>query len=295
MSTPNQTVPPGRKARVAALQMWSDLVGTKEENVLQALALIDEAAQFRPDIMALPENVPTLAHQGVTYLDVAEPVPGPLTERLAAKARAYQCYILFPMIELLDGKPYNSAVLFGRNGDIVGTYHKVHEPEAFREAWGAQLGKEFPVFDLDVGRIGVMICWDNTFPETAAILALKGAEIIFFPHLLGLPNPLNFAVTTRARAVDNCVYVVAIGIRTPGSHSGHQEGIYPTCIIHRDGSILCQAEETKAMVICHELDLATPHITRGLGRWGETDWRAQRLQERRPPMYGALCEKSPGG
>jgi predicted amidohydrolase len=180
-------------------------------------------------------------------------------------------------------------VIFGRKGQIVNIYHKIHEPEVVVKLEKVTLGNSFPVYKLDFGKIGIMICWDNTFPETANILSLKGAEIILYPHLIELPSQLNFNVTTRARAIDNCVYVVAAGIRGKlDGYTWYQEGIYPTCIIGRDGSILAQAERNGNQVIVHDLDLLRPRITKNLGVLGETDWKRQYLRERRNMLYAEV-------
>jgi predicted amidohydrolase len=278
-----------RKARVAAIQMLADEHNTKEQNIRNALALIDKAARDKPDLIVLPEAVPTLGCNGLHYREVAEPIPGPTTRQVSAKAKRHNSYIVFPLIEKKGKKIYNSAVIFGRKGQIVNIYHKIHEPEVVVRIEHVSLGNDFPVYKLDFGKIGIMTCWDNTFAETANILSLKGAEIILYPHLIGLPSQLNFNVTTRARAIDNCVYVVAVGIR--GKLSGYtwyQEGIYPTCIVGRDGSILAQAEKNDNQVIVYDLDLSTPRITKDLGVLGEADWKRQYLRERRDKLYGRV-------
>jgi predicted amidohydrolase len=275
-----------RKVRIAAIQMLADKHSTKEQNIRNALALIDKAARHKPDLIVLPEAVPTLGCNGQHYREVAEPIPGPTTRQVSAKAKRHNCYIVFPLIEKNGKRIYNSAVIFGRRGQIVDIYHKIHEPEVVVKVERVRLGSSFPVYKLDFGKIGIMICWDNTFPETASILSLKGAEIILYPHLIGLPSQLNFNVTTRARAIDNCVYVVAAGIRGKlDGYSWYQEGIYPTCIIGRDGSILAQAERNDNQVIVHDLDLSAPRITKDLGILGETDWKRQYLRERRNKLY----------
>ena len=278
-----------RKVSVAAIQMLAKEKNTKEQNIQNALALIDQAAKHKPDLIVLPEMVPTLGCNGLHYRDVAEPIPGPTTRRVSAKAKRHRSYIVFPMIEKKGKKIYNSSVIFGRRGEIVSSYHKVHEPEVVVKEERVSLGNDFPVYKLDFGKIGIMVCWDNTFPETANILTLKGAEIILYPHVIGLPSQLNFNVTTRARAIDNCVYIVAVGIRRKlNGYSWQQEGIYPTCIIGRDGSILVQAEKHDSQVIVCDLDLSTPRITKDLGILGETDWKRQYLRERRNELYARV-------
>jgi predicted amidohydrolase len=275
-----------RIVRVAAIQMFASKENSKDQNIRNALALIDQAAKHRPDLIVLPEMIPTLGCNGLHYRDVAERIPGETTARVSEKAERYRVYVVFPMIERKGKQIFNSSVIFGRQGEIVDVYHKVHEPEVTVKEERVSLGNDFPVFKLDFGTIGIMVCWDNTFPETATILALKGAEIILYPHVIGLPSQLNFNVTTRARAIDNCVYIVAAGVR---SHSREwtwkQEGITPTCIIGRDGTILAQAEKNSSQVISHDLDLSTPRITKNLGIMGKANWGKQRLRERRPELY----------
>lgn len=275
-----------RIVRIAAIQMFASERNTKEENIRNALALINEAAKRKPDLIVLPEMVPTLGTNGLHYRDVAEPIPGPTTRRVSSKAKRHRAYIVFPMIERKGRKIFNSTVIFGRRGEIVDVYHKVHEPEVVVREEKVSLGNSFPVYKLDFGKIGIMVCWDNTFPETASILALKGAEIILYPHVIALPSQLNFSVTTRARAIDNCVYVVAVGIR--GLRDGYtweQEGIYPTCIIGRDGAILAQAEKNESQVVTYDLDLSKPRITKDLGIMGQANWKKQLLRERRSQLY----------
>jgi len=279
-----------RTVKVAAIQLWVDEHSQKADNLKNALAMIDKAAEKKPDLIVLPENVPGAGTKQL-YWAVAEPVPGRITLEVSAKASQYNCYIIFPMIEQRGDKIFNSAVIIGRTGEIVGIYHKVHEPEVIIKEQGVTPGSDFPVFDLDFGRIGIMICWDNTFVETASILALKGAEIIFFPHLIALPSQLNFNVTTRARAVDNCVFVVAAGIRTPSEeYSWMDEGLSGTCMIDRDGKVLCQTDKNESQVIIHEFDLSKPRMVKNLGVWGDVNWKQQYLKERRPELYKRIVQ-----
>jgi predicted amidohydrolase len=97
---------------------------------------------------------------------------------------------------------YNTSVLINRSGDLVGKYHKLSLPREEIDG-GVTPGDSLPVFNTDFGRIGMMICWDVTFPETARALAREGAEIIFLPIWGG-----NLTLT-KARAIENQVYVVS--------------------------------------------------------------------------------------
>jgi predicted amidohydrolase len=286
MTEPNQR----RSAKIATVQLWVGENAQKADNLANALRMIDSAAAQNPDIIVLPENV-LAAGTKLHYRDVSEQIPGPVTDIVSTRARRYNCYIVFPIIEKSGDKIFNSAVLFGRRGEILGVYHKVHEPEVIIKEEEVSLGDQFPVFNLDFGKVGIMICWDNTFVETASILALKGAEIIFFPHLIALPSQLNFNVTTRARAVDNCVFIVTAGIRTASKEwTWVDEGLSGTCMIGPDGKVLCQTDKNESQVIFQEIDLSKPRMVRNLGVWGDVNWKQQYLKERRPELYKVVVQ-----
>jgi predicted amidohydrolase len=97
---------------------------------------------------------------------------------------------------------FNTAVLIDRKGDLAGSYRKTHLP---REEWEAGLtpGNQYPVFDTDFGKVGLLICWDIQFPEPARSMALKGAEVILLPIWGGSD------VLARARAIENHVFLVS--------------------------------------------------------------------------------------
>jgi predicted amidohydrolase len=117
-------------------------------------------------------------------------------------ARKYNLYIVAGILEKKDDVVFNTSVLIDRAGNLAGKYHKLSLPREEIDG-GVTPGDSLPVFDTDFGRIGMMICWDVTFPETARTLAQKGAEIIFLPIWGG-----NVTLT-KARAIENQVYVVS--------------------------------------------------------------------------------------
>jgi predicted amidohydrolase len=172
-----------------------------QDNLNKFAAFVDEAGKKGADIVCLPEGI-TLAGTGKKYLEVSEPVPGPSTEFLGKVAKKNNLYIVAGIYEIEGEIVYNTSVLLGRDGSLVGKYRKVCLPREEIQG-GITPGKEFPVFDTDFGRIGMMICWDVFFPEPARALALKGAEIIFMPIWGG---NLNLA---KARAIENQIYLVS--------------------------------------------------------------------------------------
>lgn len=281
----------GPVIHVAAVQLWSDPARTPQENRAHALAMLEQAAQGRPDLIVLPEAVSMLCYPDgrpdFTYRDVAEPVPGPTTEAAAAIARRHRVNVMLGLVADRgpDAPCQNLVVIIDREGCAAGAYEKIHEPEVVRRHQDASTGTEFPVFDLDFGRIGAFVCWDLLAPEVASILTLKGARLLCFPHLIGLPSQRNFAVSLRARAVDNAVPLIAAGMRDAHNHNGCQDGLFPTCILDADGNVMTQSTRAGADVVRAQVSLAPVRVDHlGLATRG-INWSAQRLRELRVDLY----------
>jgi predicted amidohydrolase len=150
------------------------------------LAMIDQmaqkaAAQGRPlDIAVLPEHDITGISEDVS--EIAEDVDGPLVTAMAAKAREHSAHVACPVHLRRDGRVFNCLVMLDRAGEVLGVYDK-----AFPVTWsdgtlerGVTPGCRFPVFDLDVGRVGLQICWDIAFPEGWRALGEQGAELVLY-------------------------------------------------------------------------------------------------------------------
>ena len=190
-----------RIVRVAAA--FTALPGGKEDNLKAVLDAVDYAAsQTKPDILCLSEAQLTV---GSPFFESAVNVGGPEITRIGDKAKRYNTHIVVGLSLKEDGFYRNAALLFGRSGEVLGIYRKIHLPLAEAES-GYTPGDEFGVFDTDFGRIGLMICWDQTYPELSRRLTEKGAEILFNPTF---GNSLPQA---RARAMDNGVFMVVSGV-----------------------------------------------------------------------------------
>jgi len=135
---------------------------------------------------------------------VAEPVPGPTTERLAELARRHNAYVAAGIYERDGPAIYNTAVLIGRDGKLAGKYHKVYIPREETEG-GISPGSAYPVFETDFGKVGMMICWDTEYADPARGLALGGAEIVLVPIWGGNET------LVKARAIENQIYLVTSG------------------------------------------------------------------------------------
>jgi len=221
----------------------------------------------------------------------ADAVPGPLTDRIAEFARRYSMNILAPMVGLCDGKLRNVTVLIGRDGALVGQYYKVHLPLPEAE-WGFDAGEDIPVFDFDFGRVGVMTCMDIEYPEHALVLMLRGAEIIFFPHVQGSWGEIDWEIRYRARAIDTGLYIVSAcyGVEK-GEPWRPGMMIARSSVIGPDGTIVADAGRW-AGVLTTQIDLDCQRVS---------DFHFARLCERtlavkasrRPELYGDLVKPQP--
>lgn len=153
--------------------------GRKEKAVAQALDWVDQAACDQPDMILLPEVFTSLGGDSEKWIAEAEPVPGPTTDLLAAKAKEHGCYVWCPLFEKAHEGVYNSAVLLGRTGELVGGYRKTY-PTIGELEMGVLPGAGAVTFSCDFGRVGALICFDLNFRELGAQYRQQAAELICF-------------------------------------------------------------------------------------------------------------------
>jgi len=266
--------PAQRKVKVVTTRIPVNWNATLQGNLRSMSAVLDQAGHEKPDAILLTEFFPERGVKGTAH-DRSEPIPGPATDVLARKAREYSSYIIAGMLELDDGKTYDTAVLIDREGRIAGKYRKTHLPLAEVED-GETPGNEYPVFETDFGRIGILICWDLVFPESFRIMRLEGAEIVFLP-IAGDPGARHWDTITRARALDNGLYLVA----SVGDGAASR-------IVNPDGEVI--AETTNGLASA-ELDLTSQSRLWWLSV-GPADGELKSLviQERRPETYRTVIE-----
>ena len=194
----------------------------KAGTIKTCLELIDEAARQGAQLVVLPEVWTGLGYSTPTrYREIAEPVPGPTTDRLADKARRHGMHIVGSLYARTVGGGYqNLAPLIGPDGQIIGSYAKTHLfdapnrvdiPEGIRESDKVFAGDDLPVFDTALGPIGVTVCSDLRFPEVYRVLTLRGARVIVCASAFLSPRLDHWEFFLRARAAENQVYVVASG------------------------------------------------------------------------------------
>ena len=186
--TPCEAAAP-RPVRVTAVR-WHGQEGATLEDNREALAgLVDQAGSQASDLVLLPEYA-VHSRSGETGFEVSEQVPdGPSCKVFAHKAKEHLVNVCANVIERDGDLIFNTAVLFDRQGNLVGRYRKVH-PYWPEEVWdGITPGDDLPVFALDVGTVGIMTCYDSWFPEASRLLALRGrrADPVPFSRLRAVP------------------------------------------------------------------------------------------------------------
>ena len=214
--------------RVAAVQMNSR--DDKAANVARALELIDRAAASGAKLIALPE-VWTYLGPDEGNRPNAEPIPGPVTDLLADRARRHRVWLHGGSVqEARAGDPrlFNTTVVFSPDGDLVAKYSKIHMFDvvldgvaSYEESATISPGDEIVTFDMDGLSVGLAICYDLRFPELFRILALRGADLIVLPAAFTMTTGKDhWEILIRARAIENEVFFVACGqwgVHPPGN------------------------------------------------------------------------------
>lgn len=229
---------------------------------------------------------------------LAESIPGPSTEAFQALAKQHGVVIIASLFERrASGLYHNTAVVIDADGSIAGIYRKMHIPDdpLFYEKFYFTPGDTgFRAFDTKFGRIGVLVCWDQWYPEAARLTALQGAEILFYPTAIGW-HPAEKAeygenqhgaweTIQRSHAVANGCYVASVnrvGHETPIGGDGI-EFWGQSFVAGTSGQILAKATTDQEQVMLVPIKLDTVDVTR-------THWPF--LRDRRIDAYGDLTKR----
>ena len=207
-----------------------------EDNLESAVAAVDAAARSGAQVLCLPElfRAPyPCQSEDVARFDLAEPVPGPSTEELGAAAARNRMVIIASLFERrAPGLCHNSAVILDADGKIAGLYRKMHipdDPGYFEKFYFAPGDLGFGAHETAAGRVGVLVCWDQWFPEAARAVALDGAWVLFYPTAIGWASGEPEAARRRQReawetiqrghAIANGMFVAAV------NRVGTEEGL----------------------------------------------------------------------
>lgn len=290
---------------VAATQMacsWN-----KEENIARAEQLVRQAAAQGAQIILIQELFETpyfCIDQSPEHFALAQEVDNsPLIRHFQALARELEVVLPLSFFERAGNAHYNSLVVIDADGSLLDVYRKTHIPNgpAYQEKQFFTPGDTgFKVWQTRYAKIGVGICWDQWFPETARSLALMGAELIFFPTAIGsepaypeIDSQPHWTRTQQGHAAANLVPVIAsnrIGTEQSKYIDGLEMTFYGSSFIaDQFGELVQQADKTSECVLVHSFDLDAIAKTRI--SWGL-------FRDRRPAMYQALMTsdgKTPGG
>lgn len=273
---------------------------TEAQNIEIARELVTVAGQRGSDIVALPEGY---VHMGVKGYhsypidrSVADTIPGRFTRAMGELASKYRMYLLAPQMEIAAGRVYNSCPIISRTGDVVGVYRKSHPMACEILLGGVSPGSDLPVFTLDFGVIGITICMDIYYPEAFEVMALRGAEVIFWVTMAQEPAEC-LEIQFKARAIDNNLHLVQSNYVCPppyGPHFGHGRRGWGQ-IVDFFGRTLADTG-IRPGVATAELDLDERKTSRGcislpekLEKGLPDDFRSDLLRTRRPNLYRDVC------
>jgi N-carbamoylputrescine amidase len=305
-----------RKYTVGLVQM--SMGPDPEANFASALRHVREAARLGAHIVCLPELFHAqyfCQREDLRLFDLAESIPGPSTEKLAAVARQSRIAIVASLFERrAPGLYHNTAVTLDAQGNIAGIYRKMHIPDdpLYSEKYYFAPGDlGFQSVDLNLGlgfgRVGTLVCWDQWYPEGARLTALQGAEVLFYPTAIGW-HPAEkeefgaaqydaWHTIQRAHAIANGVYVAAV------NRVGHEHGEVKLAngdvLGHRDsgpglefwggsfladpfGRVIAKASHNAEEILIGEIDLALLEETR-------RNWPF--LRDRRIDAYAPITQR----
>lgn len=236
----DRTEPPARRmVRLAAAYLRPQGSAGIAENLRLMEPLVEQAAAHKAGLIVFGELITVMGVQRPK--PPAEPVPGPTTTLLGQMARRHNIYIVAGMPERDGPSLYNSAVLLGPDGKLIGKYRKMALTTA-EARQGFTPGNDYPVFETRFGKLGIMICYDLFFPEVAQELARRGAEIIAVP-IWGGDERL-----APARALDNRVFIVTSAYEPLSAH-WMRSGIWDP-----EGNLLTAAQHYGTVALA-EIDL----------------------------------------
>ncbi len=257
-----------RKINIGLVQM--SCTANKVENLEKAITKVREAAQKGAQIVCLQELFTSLYfcdEEDYDNFKLAEPIPGPSTEALGKVAKESGVVIIASLFEKrTEGLYHNTTAVLDADGTYLGKYRKMHIPDdpAYYEKFYFTPGDlGYKVFKTKFGTIGVLICWDQWYPEAARITALMGAEILFYPTAIGWAHSQDETTNTeqynawqtiqRSHAVANGVHVVSVN-RVGFEQEGNMKFWGGSFVANPFGTILYQAPHDREEVHVITLD-----------------------------------------
>jgi N-carbamoylputrescine amidase len=284
--------------RIGLVQMRCE--SDHERNLRHAQDAISDAAREGAEVVCLPElfRTPYLCqNEDPSRFDWAEPIPGPSTECLSKQAADLGISLVASLFERrAAGLYHNTAVVFNAKGELVGRYRKMHIPDDplyYEKFYFTPGDLGFGAHRTEVGMLGVLVCWDQWFPEAARATALAGAEFLFYPTAIGWQFDEGDAIDAaqrdawvtiqRSHAIANGLFVIAVnrvGVeRLEGDNEGGIRFWGSSFVADPFGRVIATAPEDDEAVLVVECDLGSVERVR-------RDWPF--LRDRRIDAYQGL-------
>ncbi len=274
----------------------------RQTNLDYSIAKIHEAAAQNADLVVLPElhlGPYFCQNEDYQHFDLAQPIPGPTTQVLSDVAKKLNIVIVSTIFEKrAPGLYHNTAVVFDKDGSIAGIYRKMHIPDdpGFYEKYYFTPGDiGFKPITTSIGKLGVLVCWDQWFPEAARLMALAGAEILIYPTAIGWDpedsveehkRQLDAWITIqRSHAVANGIPVIScnrIGFeKAPDSEAGIQFW-GNSFVTGPQGEILTNADDKEEKLLTATIQAARIERVRQIWPY---------LRDRRIDEYGDITKR----
>ncbi|MDD2459879.1 MAG: carbon-nitrogen hydrolase [Kiritimatiellia bacterium] len=276
----------------------------RRANIAGLTEMIRDCARQGAELVVLQE-----LHNGLYFcqtedpalFDQAEPIPGPSTETFGALARELGVVLVLSLFERrMAGLYHNTAVVLERDGTLAGKYRKMHIPDdpAYYEKFYFTPGDlGFTPIDTSVGRLGVLVCWDQWYPEAARLMALAGADLLIYPTAIGWESSDSasekarqrdaWVTAQRAHAIANGLPVVSVN-RTgfepdPSGATGGIQFWGGSFVAGPQGELLAQAPADQAAALVVEVDLARTETVRRMWPF---------FRDRRIDAFGGLTRRA---
>jgi N-carbamoylputrescine amidase len=251
----------------------------KERNIEKAVRLTKIAIEKGAHIICFQELFTTHwfpREMNKRYFSLAEKMDGPTIGTMRRLAKEHGVVLICPIFEIEDESFYNSAIVIDADGEILGSYRKIHVPQIplWEERYYFSSGNHgFPVFETKFAPIGVQICWDNFFPEGSRILALKGAKILFSPTAAAFASQRKWETVISSNSIANGVYIFRVN--RVGSEE-KQDFYGRSFCISPEGELLDKPTGMKDSIALIEIDLK--NIDQARKEWPF-------FKDRRPDSY----------
>lgn len=290
-----------KQIKVALIQQANG--GVVEENIRQLELRIREAAGQGAELIVLQELHNGLYFcqvESVDHFDWAERIPGPSTERFGALAKTLGVVLVLSLFEKrAAGLYHNTAVVMEKDGTIAGTYRKMHIPDdpAYYEKFYFTPGDlGFTPISTSLGKLGVLVCWDQWYPEAARLMAMQGADLLIYPTAIGYESsdaPEEQArqreawlIAQRAHAVANGLPLISVN-RTgfEADPSGQTNGIAfwgNSFVAGPQGELLAEASQEEDQILYADIDLERSEAVRRIWPF---------FRDRRIDAYGGLTKR----